>query len=132
MRERGEVEVYSEEEIALLERVRKKFEGSLKEGKGWKQLKSPDIFVKMESTYEEGSAAGVGRAITVVDATIEDCATLEYARMTRESMKLHYDFGGLRKKVVTLSNHSELYFLAVDFGVTSFAPREWLTGLIMN
>ncbi|GMH55451.1 hypothetical protein TL16_g01910 [Triparma laevis f. inornata] len=105
IRERGQDEEYSEEENALLERVRKKFEGSLKEG-NWKQLKSPDVFVKMGATFEEsGSSAAIGRAITVVDATIEDCATLEYARMTRKEMKLHYDF---------------------DFGVGSFAPREWL------
>ncbi|GMH73337.1 hypothetical protein TL16_g06163 [Triparma laevis f. inornata] len=97
-RERWKVEVYSEEENALLERVRKKFEGSLKEGKGWKQLKSPDVFVKMEATFEErGSNAVVGRALKVVDATIEACTALEYARMTWEGMKLHYDFGGLGK-----------------------------------
>ncbi|GMH68801.1 hypothetical protein TrLO_g1825 [Triparma laevis f. longispina] len=124
MRERGQDEVYSEEEKALLERVRKKFEGLLKEGKGWKQLKSPGVFVKMGSTYEEGSSAVVGRAVTVVDATTEDCAAWEYAKMTRENTKLHYDFGGLGKNVVTLSNHSELYHLVIDFGVTSFAPRE--------
>ncbi|GMH53091.1 hypothetical protein TL16_g01370 [Triparma laevis f. inornata] len=124
MRERGQDEVYSEEENALLERVRQKFE--FKEVKGWKQLKSPDVFVKMESIHEDGSAAAIGRAVTVVDATIEDCAAWEVTRMTRENMKLHYDFGGIDRKVVKLSDHSELFHNAIDFGVRSFAPREWL------
>ena len=38
MEERWSEEVYSEEENALLQRVRQKFEGSLTEGK-WKELK---------------------------------------------------------------------------------------------
>ena len=42
---------YSVEESALLQRVREKFEDSLKYIK-WKQLKSPDYFVTMESTDE--------------------------------------------------------------------------------
>ena len=47
MREHEQDEVRSEEENALLERVSQKFEGSLKEGKRWKQLKSPDVFETM-------------------------------------------------------------------------------------
>ena len=82
----------------------------------------------MESTHEEGgSSAGVGRAVTIVDASIEDCAAWEYARMTRERIKDHYDFGGLDREVVKLTNHSELFRNAIDFGVKTLAPREWLT-----
>ncbi|GMI03401.1 hypothetical protein TrLO_g3008 [Triparma laevis f. longispina] len=67
IRERWQDEVYSEEENGLLERACQKFEGSLKEGTDWKQLKSPDIFVKMEATFEEKcSSAAIGRAVTVV------------------------------------------------------------------
>ena len=117
-------ETYSEEELALLQNVRRKFEGSLK-GKKWKQLRSSDVFVTMESTFEEGgSAAGIGRAITVVDASIEDCAAWEVARMTRERMKEHYTFGGLGKSVVKLNNHSELFYSAFKF--SALAPREFL------
>ncbi|GMH89495.1 hypothetical protein TL16_g11475 [Triparma laevis f. inornata] len=124
-------EVYSEEEIALLERVREKFEGSLKEGKGWKKFKSPDIFVEMEATFEErGSTAAIGRAVTVVDATIEDCVAWEAARVTRERMRGHYREGGRGCKVVKLNDHSEIFYTAIDFGVRSFAPREWLTKIV--
>ena len=38
IKERSREEVYSQEEEALLQRVRQKFEGSLEEGK-WKELK---------------------------------------------------------------------------------------------
>ena len=65
MRERGQGEVYSEEENALLERVRQKFEGS----------KS----------------------------------------------------GGLDREMVKIIEHSDIFYLTTDFGVASFAPREWLT-----
>ncbi|GMH92017.1 hypothetical protein TrST_g565 [Triparma strigata] len=45
--ERGNEQVYSEEENAMLQRVSQKFDGSLEEGK-WTKLKSPDVFVRME------------------------------------------------------------------------------------
>ncbi|GMH73697.1 hypothetical protein TL16_g06259 [Triparma laevis f. inornata] len=129
MREHGQEIVYDEEENALLERVRQKFEDSLKDGEGWKQLKSPDVFVKMEATFEEwGSSAVVGRAVTVVDATVEDCAAWEYLKMSRAQLNVHYKSGGggLDRKVVNITDHSDIYHLAMDFGVSSFAPREWL------
>ena len=107
----------------MLERVRQKFEGSLKEGR-WKQLKSPDVFVKMEATFEErGSTAVVGRAVTVVDAVMEDCAAREYAKMIREKMFAHYDFGGLAREVVKLNSHNESYRVVYDLGVPGFALR---------
>ncbi|GMH55111.1 hypothetical protein TrLO_g5807 [Triparma laevis f. longispina] len=125
LREHGEDEVYSEEENALLERVRQKFEASLKE-ESWKQLKSPDVFVKMESIHEEGSSAVVGKAITVVDATVEDCATWELTRMTREKMRGHYDFGGLEREVVKSNSHRSIFRVVYDLGVSGLAPRECL------
>ena len=82
----------------------------------------------MESVFEKGgSSAVVGRAVAVIDAAIADCAAWEYARMTRERMRGHSKSGGLDRKVVKLTNHSELFHLAIDLGVKTFAPREWLT-----
>ena len=123
-------EVYSEEEEALLQRVCQKFEGSLEEIK-WKRLNSPDTFVKMDGIFEEGrSTAMIGRAVTIVDASIEECAAWEHARMSRKRMKEHHNFGGLEKSVVKLTNHSELYYLVVDLGGKTIAPREWLTKVV--
>ena len=92
---------------------------------------SPDIFVTMKSVFEKGgSSAAIGRAVTIVDASIEDCAAWENAKMTRERMKGHYDFGGLDRKVVKLTNHSELFYFVIDLGVKTIAPREWLTKVV--
>ncbi|GMH91106.1 hypothetical protein TL16_g11959 [Triparma laevis f. inornata] len=130
-------EEYTEEENAALQRICEKFEGSLKT-RNWKQLKSPDPFVKMDSTFEDGqsisrrlltpapSTAVVGRAITVVDATLEDCAALELAKMTREGCKGHREFGGVDREVKKLNNHSELFYQSIDFGIAGFSTREWL------
>ncbi|GMH92018.1 hypothetical protein TrST_g565 [Triparma strigata] len=123
--ERGNEQVYSEEENAMLQRVSQKFDGSLEEGK-WTKLKSPDVFVRMESVFEKGSSAGVGRAVTVVDASLEDCAAWELMKMSREAMKDHHEWGGLDRKVVELTEHSSLYYVAYDLGVASLAAREWL------
>ena len=44
----------------------------------------------MESVFEKGgSTAGVGRAVTIVDASIQDCSAWEVARMTRERVRDH-------------------------------------------
>ncbi|GMH77977.1 hypothetical protein TL16_g07607 [Triparma laevis f. inornata] len=126
IRERGQNEVYSEEENALLERACQTFEDDLKEG-ALKQLKSPDVFVKMMSTVvKEGDQAVIGKCVAVVDAAIEDCAAFELAKMTRVKMKDHYDFGGVEREEVALTNHSDLFYFVADFGIKSFARREWL------
>ena len=85
----------------------------------------------MESTHEEGgSTAGVGRAVIIVDASIEDSAAWEVARMTRERMRGHSKSGGLDRKVVKLTNHSDLFYNVIDFGVKTLAPREWVSKVV--
>ncbi|GMH61177.1 hypothetical protein TL16_g03202 [Triparma laevis f. inornata] len=144
-------ERFSAEEDAFLQRLSQKFEESLKEGAqqdhrrssflrnllqplgpkrkhlGWKQLRSLDVFVKMEIIYEENSTAGIGRGTTIVDAPILDCAAWEFCRMTRERLKADRKGGGLEREVVKLNDHSHIYYFSRDFGVLGFAPREWLT-----
>ncbi|GMH95050.1 hypothetical protein TL16_g13066 [Triparma laevis f. inornata] len=114
---------------ASLKRLSNKFEVSLKEG-NWKTVKSPDPFVTMEFMglgSDGGSTVGIGRAVTVVDATMEDCAAWEWAKMTRQRVRVHYEFGGLERKAVKINEHSEMFYLAVGFGVTGLSPREYLT-----
>ena len=85
----------------------------------------------MESTHEEGgSTAGIGRAVTIVDASIEDCAAWELARVSRERMKDHYKWGGLGKSLLKLNNHSDLFYNVIDFGVKTLAPREWVSKVV--
>ena len=72
MREKHDDQEYSEEELALLERAYCKIE-DVKET-DYEHLESPDMFVKMDYLMQEGGKVGIGRAITVFDATTEDCA----------------------------------------------------------
>ncbi|GMI09905.1 hypothetical protein TrLO_g15291 [Triparma laevis f. longispina] len=116
--------VYTEEEIASLEQVRIKYEVSLKDG--WKKLNSPDSRVSMESILEDGKPVMAGRAVTIVDASIFEAAAWERSKLTRKAMKLHYDFGGLDRDLVSFNDHSYLYRTAIDLGVAGFASREWL------
>lgn len=83
----------------------------------------------MEATFAvEGDfvKTSIGRSTTVIDASVEDCAAWEFARMTRERMQDHYSFGGLVRQVVKVNNHCDIYLTIYDLGVRSFAPREWL------
>ena len=81
MREKHEDQEYSEEEAAILERAQHKFEDV--DEADYEHIESPDVFVKMDKVMEEGVMVGIGRAFTVVDATAEDCAAFEWAKMTR-------------------------------------------------
>ncbi|GMH95294.1 hypothetical protein TL16_g13121 [Triparma laevis f. inornata] len=130
MKERWNQQNYSADENALLKRVSEKFEGSLKVG-GWKHLTSPDSFVKMDSIHDEKGAMAVliGRAITVIDASIEDCASWEYLRMARERVTLFREGGGLERKVVKLNDHCDLYYLAMNIFVGQ-KPREFLNKVV--
>ncbi|GMH90953.1 hypothetical protein TL16_g11919 [Triparma laevis f. inornata] len=130
VRERGQDEVYSEEENALIQRTIEKFEVSLKDG-GWSKLKSPDNLVKMEIVFEETnkkSTIGVGRAITVVDASAEECVAWEFNKMSRQSQRGHYEEGGLGKSEVKLNDHHSIYNAIFDYGLSAvgLSPREVL------
>ena len=115
----------SSKELAVLDRVRRKFE-YLKET-DYEHIKSPDVFVKMDKVWEEGGAVGIGRAVTVVDAAAEDCAAWEWAKMTRQRIKLGLEGGDLERNIVKLNDHTELYHVVIDLGVPGFQPREWLS-----
>ncbi|GMH47290.1 hypothetical protein TL16_g00027 [Triparma laevis f. inornata] len=121
--------VYSEEEEAMLRRVSGKYEGKrggvrfsrrstfiqnlfrnpldkTKRPKNldWKQLKSPDVFVKIEFILNETgknlkTGEGVGRATTVIDSSIEGIMALELAKLTRKRRKERVEFGGLECNV---------------------------------
>ena len=124
MREKHDDQEYSEEELAVLERGHHRFEDV--DEADYEHIESPDVFVKMDMVMEEGASVVVGRAVTIVDATAEDCATWGWAKMTREQMRLYRESGGLKRSVVKLNNHSELFHLVIDLGVPGFQPREWL------
>lgn len=103
-----------EADFVILERVRKqRFSSFIATYSNLTSIfKSPDVFVTMESTHEGGEAVvAVGRAVTIVDASIEDCAAWEYLKMTREDCPNHKRSGGLDRKIVPLNDHAVLYHI---------------------
>ena len=50
------------------------------ESSEWAEIDSPDHFVRMENIYEDGSSIVVGRAVTVVDASLEETAAWELSK----------------------------------------------------
>ena len=70
-----------------------------------------------DNAKDKRSTYGIARAITVIDASIEDCAAWDFARMTRERAQENRERGGLERKLVTVNDHSAIYYLARDFKV---------------
>jgi len=116
-----EQQVYSSDEDSLIQRALNKL-GALKE-EDFEGIESPDHLVKMELNML-GAAAGVGRATTVVDASIEVCAAWEMAKMSREQQKKP----SLLKTLTAVNSHNYVYHTVNDnVKVPGFLPREFVT-----
>ena len=76
-------EDYSEEEIAFVQRVQKKYDGPAEEKNGWKYIKSPDPAVNMKTRIDHTKGTAIGRAEAILDADIFHLAALESERMNR-------------------------------------------------
>ena len=121
MKESHEDHEYTEDEVAILDHARNKFEG-LKES-DFEHLESPDVFVKMHKIMEENGHILIGRASTVIDTTIEECAAWEWAKMSRERSKKLRN----RRKVVQINDHSDIQQFILDLKLPGFQLREFLT-----
>lgn len=74
------------------------------------------------------SGTGTFRAIATIDAPLEICASYELMKMTRERLEMHYKDGvGLRREVVELNPHSDLFYLVVNVGPRLLQHREIFT-----
>ena len=121
-------EVYSKEEQDTLDTVRSKFDAL---GKGNYVLQeSPDVFVKMETIYEEGDTPICAKATLILDANIADGMAFELAKMSRGRVSAHLAFGGLERSVSELNNHSQLFHYVIDVKIPGLRPREWLNKMI--
>jgi len=117
---KDEQQVYSEDEDSLIQRVQDKL-GALKE-EDFEELESPDYLVKMKLNTM-GAAGGVGRATTVVDASIEVCAAWEMAKMSREQLKKP----SLWKTLTAVNSHNHVYHTVCDYvNAPGFLPREFV------
>ncbi|GMH78176.1 hypothetical protein TrLO_g2562 [Triparma laevis f. longispina] len=122
IRESWRTEVYSDEEELLLNRMKEQLGEGLNEG--WKHLHSPDPFVVMD-IIRHGDSAATGRAVTIVDAHLEDALAWELCRMTRSKMKLNRANGQLDRAIVKVNNHSDISYSVLDLEVPGFSPREF-------
>jgi len=117
---KDEPQVCTEEEDALFLRSQNAL-GALKE-EDFEEIESPDHLVKMELDML-GSAAGVGRAATVIDASTQACAAWELAKMSREQQKKP----SLLKTLTAVNSHNHVYHTVVDIAkVPGFSPREFV------
>lgn len=89
-------------------------------------LDSPAPMVAMHSTYQQGDSGGTARAVTTVDSTIEECASWELSKMSREGEQFHLDANGLARKLVHLNPHRMMYRVSYDLKIPNFDPREFL------
>ena len=90
----------------------------------YKALESPDAFVKMGYVTDlQTTVAGLGRATTVVDASVAECAVWEMDKMGREQVS---SGGSLERRFDKRSDHHGIYYTVKEFKVPSYAPRAFL------
>ncbi|GMI22558.1 hypothetical protein TeGR_g10182 [Tetraparma gracilis] len=92
----------------------------------FEKLDSPDHFVHMFSAFKEGSSTTIGRATTIVDATIAEVAAWELAKMSRGNLKGHVEFGGLDRDLLKINDHQSIYHVVYDLSIPKFLPRQWV------
>ncbi|GMH56376.1 hypothetical protein TrST_g4156 [Triparma strigata] len=135
LRTEGLKQVYSPEELALIGRIKARF-GNLSEhsdGYTYKRLDSPDPFVKMMTWMDNSSESNdaiIGRATGVIDATLEDVAAFEMARMSRERLREHRDFGGLERSEKPLNDHTTIFYSSLDLKTPTVKEREFLNKIV--
>ena len=118
-----EPQTYTAEEDILINKVHAKL-GMLEWGH-FEELESPDHLVNMCKISIEGG--GVGRASVAVDASIEECAAWEIAKMNREQAK---DAGSLERSFTKTNDHHGVYHVVYDFKIPGFQQREFLSSLV--
>jgi len=116
-------QTYTAEEDILINKVHAKL-GMLEWGH-FEELESPDHLVKMGKISIEGG--GVGRASVTVDASMEECAAWEIAKMNREQVR---DAGSLERSFTKTNDHHGVYHVVYDFKIPGFQPREFLSSLV--
>ncbi|GMH61523.1 hypothetical protein TrLO_g13384 [Triparma laevis f. longispina] len=124
--ERGQDEVYSEEEELLLNKGRATFAAVTgSDSSEFKLILSGDPLVTIKSAHLDGDKLATGVAECTVDAEMEELAAFECLKMSRESTKNFHKKGGLKKIVKEMNSHSFYYLNRRDLKVPGFKQREW-------
>jgi len=101
-----------------------KMEWALSDAKFQAELDSPDSFVKMEWALNKGGR--LLRASATVDATVEDCAAFETAKMSRSEQQRHFEENGLERSLRRVNAHSSTFHVVCRLDFRGAQPREWL------
>ena len=122
---RDEVQIYTEEEEALIERVQSNLL-ALPET-DFDALVSDDHLVTMTGVLR-GERAGAARASSVVDASVEDCASYDMAGMVSRAQEKETGESDetLLRSLSTENDHSHILHVVNGLG-RGFQPREFLS-----
>ena len=114
-------QTYTREEMAQLREGAVELAALTRES--FEALENLDPAVSMLINF---NGAGLLRAIATVDATVEDCAAFETAKMSRGEQQRHFDEDGLERSFVKVNAHSATFHVVRRLGILGAQPREWL------
>jgi hypothetical protein len=121
---RNEQQNYTEEEKLAI-RKGKEFYEKCKEERNFDDLQTPDERVKVKLAHVDGASSGTALATTVVDASVEECAASEFAKLGNREHKRNAKNSGITDLNVVTVNPCTLFFIFTrDFGLPGFAPRD--------
>ena len=127
---RGGRETYEPDEAAIINDSIEKF-GRLETDDLLKAIDSPDSLVIMFAGFISGQKHIVGRAITEVDASMEECCAWDYLSMSRERTNKFYTGIGRQRRMKIKNHHCQTSHSVYDLtGVSSIYLRELLTNTV--
>jgi hypothetical protein len=91
-----------------------------------------DNKIQVSVCYTDGNPIIVGKGVTVIDASMEECAAYELHKMSRANVRAHQEFGGLEKEMRWQSQNSFLYRVAYNIGIKGFSAREFVSRCVFR
>jgi len=124
-----EPQEYTAEEDELVKKVSDSL-GAIRDAE-FTEYDSPDPMAKMGFNFIDGDDAVTGRASTIVDVPIEECAAWEYDKTSRQNGNGYYvSNAGMPRDVVPENDHNTLYHSTFNFVVLGISPRDFLNRII--
>mmetsp|Transcript_14619 Transcript_14619/g.29983 ORF Transcript_14619/g.29983 Transcript_14619/m.29983 type:complete len:1930 (-) Transcript_14619:32-5821(-) len=102
-------QIYSPDETKALQRGLE-FHKKCEDSGIFSEITSPDNFVKMKTVHIDGESLVTGKAMTVVDASAEQCAAFEYNMSSREALKYNTESGIYDVTFNEINEHAAHYF----------------------
>jgi len=120
---------YEAEEISLFKTAHARIEKV--HPNSFEEFISPDHFVFMSTSVANELKSACGRAVTLVDANITECAAWAMNLMDREHLKAHVQFGANKERSLTTVNEHHFIFRAVvDLKVPGLRLRQFISKIL--